>query len=236
MPLQGSQSSTPRNRTWPTTELLSDEIIEADAARDDVAARPRQVHGTVARAQERFDLLRLDEGDVLSRLVGAPEIPVAFDAFARDDANARLLDQRLAIVECVMKIRSTVIVAALRRRSAQLRSGRTPVQHAQARAACSIGWADLRPRRPRRASSRIPRFERPLAFGVALAATTPIASDTRSSGATPPDAGNRGLAASRNATTSGTRRAATTCRPCGRALSLRPSICGGKAGARAGYS
>src|SRR4029079_15930134 len=74
------------------------QVVEPDAARDDVAARRRQVEQTVARAQEGFDLFRFDEGDVLSGLVGASEIPVVFDAFTRDDTDARLFCLRLATV------------------------------------------------------------------------------------------------------------------------------------------
>ena len=85
----GSHSRLPTHSTSPTREAAPDQVVEADPARDHVAARLAGLELDPVLGRERLDRLGLDQRQVLAGLAllvegaVAGEVAVALDALAR---------------------------------------------------------------------------------------------------------------------------------------------------------
>jgi hypothetical protein len=73
-------------------ELNPDEFIEANTASEEVSMGDGHISRSPLLTHEGFDLLDLDEREILARLVVKPEVPIAFDAGAGDDPNEVMFD------------------------------------------------------------------------------------------------------------------------------------------------
>ena len=73
-------------------ELNPDEFIEANTAREEVSMGNGNILRSPLLTHEGFDLLDLDEREILARLVVKTEVTIAFDARAGDDTNEVMFD------------------------------------------------------------------------------------------------------------------------------------------------
>ena len=77
-------------------KLDTNEIIEANTARKDVAMGDGKIFCTALLMEKGLDLFDFDQGEVLTWLIVKTKVPIAFDARTGDYANDLTLHLRTA--------------------------------------------------------------------------------------------------------------------------------------------